>query len=141
VVGHILLRRFPNHAEGDLSRMRAGLVNEKELAGLARRLDLGAHIQLGRGETQTGGQAKNSILAGALEALMAAVFLDGGFDAARAIIEAHFEPLVDRLLTGSELADSRANSRNWCSRGPGACRATRSSAKTGRTTTRPSGWN
>lgn len=120
VVGHILLRRFPNHAEGDLSRMRAGLVNEKELAGLARRLDLGAHIQLGRGETQTGGQAKNSILAGALEALMAAVFLDGGFDAARAIIEAHFEPLVDRLLTGSELADYKSQLQELVQSQPGS---------------------
>ncbi len=108
VVGHILLRRFPKYTEGDLSRMRAGLVNETQLAGLARRLDLGVHVQLGRGETQTGGQAKNSILAGTLEALMAAVYLDGGFDAVRAIIEAHFEPLVSRLLTGSELADFKS---------------------------------
>ncbi|MFO7708180.1 MAG: ribonuclease III [Desulfobacterales bacterium] len=120
VVGHILLRRFPNHAEGDLSRMRAGLVNETQLAGLARRLDIGAHLQLGRGENQTGGQAKNSILAGAFEALMAAVFLDGGFDAARAVIEAHFEPLVGGLLNGSELADFKSQLQELVQSQPGS---------------------
>lgn len=120
VVGHILLRRFPNHTEGDLSRMRAGLVNETQLAELARRLDLGAHIQLGRGEAQTGGHTKNSILAGTLEALMAAVFLDGGFDAARTIIEAHFEPLVSRRLTGSELADFKSQLQELVQSRPGS---------------------
>ncbi|MCU0584601.1 MAG: putative dsRNA-binding protein, partial [Desulfobacterales bacterium] len=89
-------------------RMRAGLVNETRLAGLARRLDLGLHIQLGRGEGQTGGQDKSSILAGALEALIAAVFLDSGFDAARAIIETLFEPIVQPLQHGGELADFKS---------------------------------
>lgn len=120
VVGHTLLRRFPDHTEGDLSRMRAGLVNETQLAGLARRLELGAHLQLGKGENLTGGQAKNSILAGALEALVAAVFLDGGFDAARAIIEAHFDPLVDRLLTGKELADFKSQLQELVQSRPGS---------------------
>lgn len=108
VVGHFLLRRFPEHREGDLSRVRAGLVNETQLAGLARRLDLGLHIQLGRGESQTGGREKSSILAGALEALIAAVFLDSGFDAARAIIEVLFEPLLQPLPHGGELADFKS---------------------------------
>jgi ribonuclease III len=120
VVGHCLLRRFPDHTEGDLSRMRAGLVNETQLAGLARRLALGAHLQLGKGESSTGGHAKNSILAGALEALMAAVYLDGGFDAARAIIEAHFEPLVERLLTGRELADFKSQLQELVQSRPGS---------------------
>jgi ribonuclease III len=120
VVGHLLLHRFPNHKEGDLSRMRAGLVNETQLAGLARQLDLGAHIQLGKGEALTGGQAKNSILAGALEALMAAVFLDGGFDAARAIIQTHFEPLVARLLGGSDLTDFKSQLQELVQSRPGS---------------------
>ncbi len=119
VVGHILLCRFPNHTEGDLSRMRAGLVNETQLAALARRLELGTHIQLGKGESQTGGHAKSSILAGALEALMAAVFLDGGFDAARAIIETHFEPLAGRQLTGSDLADFKSQLQELVQSRPG----------------------
>ncbi len=120
VVGHILLGRFPDHKEGDLSRMRAGLVNETQLADLARRLDLGAHIQLGRGESQTGGQAKSSILAGALEALMAAVFLDGGFEPARALIETLFEPLVLPLQKGGELADFKSQLQELVQSRPGS---------------------
>jgi len=70
-IGHILLMRFPELKEGDLSRMRASLVNEHQLARLARDMNLGGWIKLGKGEAQTGGHQKDSILAGALEALIA----------------------------------------------------------------------
>lgn len=97
VVGHILLTRFTFLKEGDLSRMRANLVNEHQLAKLARSLDLGKAIQLGKGEAQSGGPEKNSILAGTLEALIAAVYVDGGFEAAFTIIHRVFMPLVQQL--------------------------------------------
>lgn len=97
VVGHLLMRRKSNLKEGDLSRMRASLVNESHLASVARRLHIGAVIQLGRGESQTGGQEKNSILADAFEALAAALYLDGGFDNAFAILEAHFKNALGKM--------------------------------------------
>lgn len=94
IIGHLLMRVFPDMKEGDLSRLRANLVNETQLAAIARRLNLGAHLRLGKGEHQTNGRDKDSILADALEALIAAVYLDGGFTAAFAILERHFGPLI-----------------------------------------------
>lgn len=96
-VGHLLMKRYAALNEGDLSRMRSALVNEHQLALLARRLDLGRHIQLGRGEAQTGGHEKNSILAGAFEALIAAVYMDGGFGAAFELVEGLFLPLLSQM--------------------------------------------
>ena len=97
VVGHILMRRYPDLKEGDLSRSRANLVNESQLAKMAQSFELGLYIQLGKGEIQTHGRKKNSILADAFEALMASIYLDGGFDAAYKIIETNFQPLIEHL--------------------------------------------
>ena len=97
IVGHILMRRYPDIQEGELSRMRANLVNESQLAKMAHSFELGAYIQLGKGEIQTLGREKNSILADTYEALVAAVYLDGGFDAAFRFIETNFLPLMDCL--------------------------------------------
>ena len=95
-VGHILMRQYPDIHEGELSRRRANLVNESQLAKMARSFDLGAYVQLGKGEIQTHGREKNSILADTFEALVAAVYLDGGFDSAFRFIEANFLPMMDR---------------------------------------------
>lgn len=81
-----LYRRFPGIPEGELSRVRANLVNKDTLHRLARSLDLGNAIRLGEGELKSGGAARPSILADALEAMFGAIFLDGGFDAADAAI-------------------------------------------------------
>ena len=97
IVGHILMHRYPDLKEGDLSRSRANLVNESQLATMARSFDLGLYIQLGKGEIQTQGRDKNSILADTFEALMASVYLDGGFEAAYRIIKNNFQPLIDHL--------------------------------------------
>lgn len=86
VVGVSLFERFPALPEGGLSRVRAALVNQETLARVARRLDLGAEIRLGEGELRSGGNDRSSILADALEAVFGAVFVDGGFVAARAVI-------------------------------------------------------
>ncbi|KPJ75783.1 MAG: ribonuclease III [Deltaproteobacteria bacterium SG8_13] len=93
-VGHILIHKYPDVREGELSRMRAGLVNESQLAEVARRIDLGAFVKLGRGEMQTNGPEKNSILANTFEAIIAAVYLDGGFEAAFELVATHLEPLL-----------------------------------------------
>lgn len=93
-IGHLLMVKDQELAEGDLSRIRAGLVNESQLADLARSLGLGNHLLLGKGEMQTNGRDKNSILADAFEALMAAIYLDGGFDSVFQIVEKQFAPLL-----------------------------------------------
>ena len=87
VVAEALYRRFPDHPEGDLTRMRADLVCENSLAQVAARLHLGKFLLLGHGEEQGGGRSRSSIPAAAVEALIAAAYLDGGFQAARGIVE------------------------------------------------------
>ena len=108
IVGHILMRRYPELREGDLSRSRANLVNENQLAKMARSFDLGLYIQLGKGEVQTQGREKSSILADTFEALMASIYLDGGFDAAYQIIETNFQPLIERLHTAADNHDYKS---------------------------------
>ncbi|MDA8141442.1 MAG: ribonuclease III [Desulfobacteraceae bacterium] len=93
-IGRLLMDAYPQLREGDLSRIRANLVNETQLANLARGLALGQYIQLGKGESQTGGHEKNSILANAMEAVIAAIYIDGGFDEAFAFIHHHFRELI-----------------------------------------------
>jgi ribonuclease-3 len=95
VVGAAAFVAYPDLPEGELTRMRAELVNEKSLAGIARQLDLGPCLRLGRGERRSGGAGKDSLLADVIEALFGAVFLDGGFAAASQVIEALFCPLLD----------------------------------------------
>jgi len=119
VVGHILLSRFSYLNEGDLSRMRANLVNEQQLAQLARSLSLGSAIKLGKGEAQSGGYEKNSILAGALEALMAAVYLDGGFEAVFTIIQKAFLPFVQQLDSANGHADYKSQLQELVQARPG----------------------
>lgn len=81
-------------AEGEMAKVRAAVVNEATLAGVARRLGLGAALRLGKGEEASGGRDKPSILADAMEAVLGAVYLDGGFEAARAVILADWQALV-----------------------------------------------
>jgi ribonuclease III len=94
IVGDLLIQRFPEHREGDLSRMRSSLVNETSLADIARSINLGDYILLGKGERLTRGHDKSSILSDAYEALVAAVYIDGGYDNVWHIVKKHF---IDRL--------------------------------------------
>ena len=87
IVSESLLHAFPDWREGQLSKARASLVNAGALAEAARRIGLGAYLRLGRGEEKTGGREKSAILADAYEAVVAAVYLDGGLQAARNVIE------------------------------------------------------
>lgn len=82
LVAEYLFRNFPNRPEGELTRMRADMVCEKTLAAAANRIGLGEHLLLGHGEEQGGGRSRDSILADAVESVIAACFLDGGVDAA-----------------------------------------------------------
>ncbi len=92
VIGEHLLTTFPSLGEGDLSMTRAHMVSEQGLCLVARPLGLGRWLRLGRGEEQTGGREKSSLLSDALEAVIAAIYLDAGFDAARAVVLRHFSP-------------------------------------------------
>lgn len=87
VVAEYLYRNFPDRPEGELTRMRADMVCEATLAAVAGKIELGRHLQLGHGEEQLGGRVRNSILADAMESVIAASFLDGGMEAAKGIIE------------------------------------------------------
>lgn len=94
VIGHLLMEKYPDQKEGILSKMRANLVNEVRLADISRTMNLGVFLLLGKGELITNGRGKNSILADAFEALVAAVYLDGGFDSAFAMVKNHFIDLI-----------------------------------------------
>lgn len=89
-ISHLLMQRYPDLTEGDLSRNRANLVNETQLAAIARQIGIGPHLLLGKGEELTDGREKNSILADATEAVIAAIYLDGGFEAAFRFVENQF---------------------------------------------------
>ena len=86
VIAAELFRRFPQLAEGELSRLRASLVNQQSLFEIAQQIDLGTQLRLGEGELKSGGARRPSMLADALEAVIGAVFIDGGFEAARAAV-------------------------------------------------------
>src|SRR6202522_3778781 len=105
-VAESLFRRFQSPREGELTRLRASLVSRRHLGEVAARIDLGSLLRLGRGEEQSGGRKKPALLANALEAVIAALYLDGGLDAARAFIEKHIiEPALPDLhlaLDGSK---------------------------------------
>jgi len=79
VISHLIMERHPDYPEGNLSRLRAAVVNQARLAKIARELTLGGYLLLGKGEELTGGRDKTSILAASLEALLAVVYLDGGY--------------------------------------------------------------
>src|SRR5260370_57895 len=88
-VAESLFQRFPGSREGELTRLRASLVSRRHLGHVAVRIDLGAWLLLGRGEEQSGGRQKPALLATALEAVIAALYLDGGLAVAQAFLEKH----------------------------------------------------
>lgn len=90
VIRHLLMEIFPDRDEGELSKIRSGVVNEPTLAKIARSIQLGDHLFLGKGEEQSQGRDKSSILADAYEALIAAIYLDSGFGRVFEVIRGHF---------------------------------------------------
>ena len=95
-ISNILMELFPEHAEGELSKLRAAAVNETRLAGVARSLELGDFLYLGKGEDMTGGRDKPSLLSDAYEAILGAVFLDRGFKKALGVVKKHFDDVLAR---------------------------------------------
>jgi ribonuclease-3 len=102
VVTDMVFEAFPDLPEGELAKRRAAVVNAQALAEVARSLGLGAMVRLGKGEEQSGGRGKASILADALEAVLGAVYLDLGLDEARRLIERLFRPLIEAYVRGED---------------------------------------
>jgi ribonuclease-3 len=114
IIAEQLYLRWPKADEGAMTRARAELVRESALAGVARRFDLGARLVLGPGEMKTGGHRRDSILADALEAVIAALYLDGGFDACRRSVLAWFEPLLAALPPLHQVGkDAKTRLQEW----------------------------
>lgn len=97
VTSHLVMDQFPDQPEGELTRIRALIVNEKALARISRRMGLGGFILLGKGENQTGGRGKASILANCYEAVVGAVYLDGGYEEAFRVLQTHFSEVLKRV--------------------------------------------
>jgi ribonuclease-3 len=114
IVSEHLVKTCPDSTEGDLSRLRAAVVSEPALAVIGRTLELGAYLLLGKGEEQTGGRDKDSLLADALEALIAALYLDAGKDAAEAFILRFFEGVINRTCTARTSLDYKTALQERC---------------------------
>ena len=97
VASHLIMERFPDATEGELSRLRASMVNERRLADLARRVGLGELLLLGKGEEMSGGREKESLLADGFEAIVGAIFLEGGYVRALKFLRKQFEPFLEEL--------------------------------------------
>jgi dsRNA-specific ribonuclease len=112
VITDTLYRSFPNLSEGQLAKRRAAVLNARALADVARSLDLGAFIRLGRGEELSGGRSKTSILADALEAVIGAVYLGRGQSAADELVHRLFDPLIDTASNPGIGLDFKTASKN-----------------------------
>jgi ribonuclease-3 len=113
VIAVTLFERFPAIPEGELTRVRASLVNRDTLARLARGLDLAGEIQLGEGEMRSGGAERPSILADALEAIFGAVYVDGGFDAASAVVQRVYAAELVDLDPAALGKDPKTRLQEW----------------------------
>jgi ribonuclease-3 len=113
VISEALFHARPDVSEGDLSRLRSSLVKDTSLASLAADLGLGMHLILGGGEQKTGGHRRESILADALEAIFAAVFLDSGIGAAKEMIEHVFAERLANLPDVKDLRDPKTRLQEW----------------------------
>ena len=112
-IAEALYAHWPKADEGALTRGRAELVRESALAGIARTLDLGAHLVLGPGEMKTGGHRRDSILADAFEAVVGAIYLDAGFEACRAVVLPWFETALAALPVGRPEKDAKTRLQEW----------------------------
>jgi len=113
VVSASLYKLRPDNNEGELSRLRARVVRGDTLAKLAAELQLGDYIRLGEGELKSGGFKRDSILADALEAILGAIYLDGGFESCEKVIQHICDPVIARLPDAGELKDPKTRVQEW----------------------------
>lgn len=112
-ISHLLMESFPEMKEGVLSKYRASLVSENGLYHIARELELGDYLFLGKGEEQTNGRNKPSILTDALEALIGAIYLDGGFTNVLRVIAKLFSPLLEKIGLGESFNDFKTELQEY----------------------------
>jgi len=108
IISNLLFEKFPTANEGLLSKMRASVVNANTLAALAKSLDLGSYINLGKGEILSEGSQKPSILSNTLEAIIAAIFIDGGLNAISQTIHKIFNPILQSKATVTPFSDHKS---------------------------------
>src|SRR5512140_3312926 len=113
IVGAWVYHHCPEMAEGDLTRLRSALVRNEQLAEFARQLDLGRALRMGRGESASGGRDRDNLLGSALEALIGALYLDGGLP----VVEKFMEPLLatvrERVIMRAEIYDPKSRFQEW----------------------------
>ncbi len=118
LISQYLISAFPDDSEGPLSKKKAALVSESSLAEAARRLDLGRFLRLGRGEERSLGREKTSLLANVFEAVIAAVYLDGGLEAAQGLTHKALAPVFEKLqgVDGAQFnsQDYKTQYQEWC---------------------------
>ncbi len=113
-VSEYLMKTCPDSTEGDLSRLRAAVVSEPALSAIAREIGLGSYILLGRGEEQTGGRDKDSLLANCLEALIASIYLDTGKEAAAAFVIRFFKDMIRKTCASRVILDNKTELQELC---------------------------
>ena len=113
VVGAFLYNRFPEKNEGELTSLRAALVRAETLAQFARHIELGKFLRLGVGEADNGGRERTPLLCAAFEAVVGAVYLDGGATAVKPFVEKLIEPALDTILSASLHKDARSEFQVW----------------------------
>ncbi len=113
VVADVLFDKLGSADEGDMSRLRSSLVKGVTLAEIAKEINLGNYLQLGPGELSSGGQSRNSILADAMEAIIAAVYLDGGLEAARQMITGLYHTRFENITTKKNLKDPKTRLQEY----------------------------
>jgi ribonuclease-3 len=113
-VAHYLYEHVPDRTPGEYSRMRAGIVNRRSLARLARDLGIAPAIRLGKGEEMAGGRERLALLADCLEAILGALYIDQGWEKAREYIARVFQPGIERELASDRMWDYKSRLQNYC---------------------------
>ena len=113
VAGSFLYHQFPGTREGGLTRLRAALVNTEQLARFAVALDLGEALRLGKGEAESGGRKRQTLLADAFEAVLGAYFIDSGLEAVRAFVEPLLTEAVDSIYSSERDVDAKSMFQEW----------------------------
>lgn len=114
IISDYLIKKFPHSPEGDLSKLRAMIVNETTLSRIALRIELGRELLLGKGENMTGGRRKSSLLSDALEALIAAIYLDGGIENATFFVNKFFDEEIRTIFSKGVSYDFKTDLQEYC---------------------------
>lgn len=113
IIANLLYHRLPEMKEGKLTRLRSALVRTEQLAQFAMQLDLGAHLRLGKGELDSGGRQRQTLLCDAFEAVIGAYFVDAGYEAVRAFVLPMFKPLLEEMLLAEADSDAKSTFQEW----------------------------